>query len=59
MAYFVYVEPSQRSMRKIGNFFVRRGEATPLYFVYSKELQRSMAEKFYQEALRTPGISPL
>ena len=41
------------------NFFARRGEATPLYFVYSKELQRSMAEKFYQEALRTPGISPL
>ena len=41
------------------NFFARRGEATPLYCVYSKELQRSMAEKFYQEALRTPGISPL
>jgi len=41
------------------NFFARRGVQAPLYFVYSKELQRSMAEKFYQEALRTPGISPL
>ena len=29
------------------------------YFVYAEPGQRSMAEKFYQEALRTPGISPL
>ena len=29
------------------------------YFVYVEPHQRSLAEKDYQEALRTPGISPL
>ncbi len=31
----------------------------PAYFVYAKELQRSITEKDQKEALRTPGISPL
>lgn len=41
------------------NFFVRRGGEATAYFVYAEASQRSITEKFYQEALRTPGISPL
>ena len=41
------------------NFFVRRGGEATAYFVYVEPSQRSITEKFYQEALRTPGISPL
>ena len=29
------------------------------YFVYAEPRQRSMRTKDHQEALRTPGISPL
>lgn len=59
MAYFVYAEPGQRSMAENLEFFVRRGGEATAYFVYAEPSQRSITEKFYQEALRTPGISPL
>ena len=41
------------------DFFLRRGGMAQPYFVYGKPCQRSMRKKDYQEALRTPGISPL
>ena len=50
-------EARERSPQ-VQEIFVRRGAGAQLYYVYSKRLQRSMAE-IYQLAFLTPGISPL
>ena len=59
MAYFVYVEPSQRSMAEKIKIFSQTRRSAAAVLCVQQGASTKYEGKSYQEALRTPGISPL